>query len=124
MALLGDARVPVLKNKLTWSDVKSELANFDRVGLLALVQDLYAARKENQTFLHARFGLGADVLKPYSETIERWLWPNVLRNHAHKRIEIAIVLIADVGSRLSPSRTSYRRVTGTHRSRGWIGFAL
>jgi hypothetical protein len=50
------------------------------VGLLALVQDLYAANKENQTFLHARFGLGADVLKPYKETIERWLWPDVLRN--------------------------------------------
>jgi hypothetical protein len=80
LALLGDARVPVLKNKLTWSDVKSELAKFDRVGLLALVQDLYAASKENQTFLHARFGLGADVLKPYKETIERWLWPDVLRN--------------------------------------------
>jgi hypothetical protein len=31
-------------------------------------------------FLHARFGLGADVLKPYKETIERWLWPDVLRN--------------------------------------------
>jgi len=80
LALLGDARVPVLKNKVTWSDVKLELAKLDRVGLLALVQDLYAASKENQTFLHARFGLGADVLKPYKETIERWLWPDVLGN--------------------------------------------
>lgn len=62
MALLGGARVPVLKNKLTWSDVKSELAKFDRAGLLALVQDLYAASKENQTFLHARLGLGTGVL--------------------------------------------------------------
>jgi hypothetical protein len=24
--------------------------------------------------------VGADVLKPYKETIERWLWPDVLRN--------------------------------------------
>ena len=48
--------------------------------MLGLVQDLYSATKENQTFLHARFGLGADVLKPYKETIERWLWPDVLRN--------------------------------------------
>jgi hypothetical protein len=31
-------------------------------------------------YLHARFGLGADVLKPYKETIDRWLWPDVLRN--------------------------------------------
>ncbi|MEJ7609008.1 MAG: hypothetical protein WKF37_22730, partial [Bryobacteraceae bacterium] len=38
------------------------------------------ASKENQKFLHARFGLGTDVLKPYKETIERWLWPDVLWN--------------------------------------------
>jgi hypothetical protein len=29
--------------------------------------------KDNQSFLHARFGLGDDVLKPYKETLERWL---------------------------------------------------
>jgi hypothetical protein len=52
----------------------------DRLGLLGLIQDLYAAHKDNQTFLHTRFGLGADVLKPYKETLDRWLWPDVLRN--------------------------------------------
>lgn len=64
----------------TWSDVKIKLADFDRVGLIGLVQDLYAASKDNQTFLHARFALGGDVLKPYKLTIERWLWPDVYRN--------------------------------------------
>jgi hypothetical protein len=44
-----------------------------------LIHDLYAAHKDNQTFLHARFGLGVDVLKPYKETLNRWLWPDVLR---------------------------------------------
>ena len=39
----------------TWSDVKGKLAEFDRVALLGLVQDLYAASKDNQTFLHSRF---------------------------------------------------------------------
>jgi hypothetical protein len=48
--------------------------------LLGLVQDLYTANKDNQAFLHARFGVGADVLNPCKETIERWLWPDVLRN--------------------------------------------
>jgi hypothetical protein len=48
--------------------------------LLGLVHDLYATNKDNQAFLHARFGLGADVLKTYKETVERWLWPDVLRN--------------------------------------------
>lgn len=64
----------------SWSDVKAKLADFDRVGLIALVQDLYAASKDNQAFLHARFALGDDVLKPYKATIDRWLWPDVFKN--------------------------------------------
>ncbi|MGD0830047.1 MAG: hypothetical protein ABR907_03830 [Terracidiphilus sp.] len=47
---------------------------------MGLIQDLYAADKDNQTFLHTRFGLGEDVLKPYKDTLDRWLWPDVLRN--------------------------------------------
>lgn len=43
------------------------------------MQDMYAASKENQSFLHARFGLGTDTLKPYKTTIARWLWPDVSR---------------------------------------------
>ena len=64
----------------TWADVKAQLASFDRLGLLGLIQDLYAAHKDNRTFLHARLGLGEDVLKPYKETLDRWLWPDVLRS--------------------------------------------
>jgi hypothetical protein len=62
-----------------WSDVKAKLANFDRAGLLGLVQDLYAAHPDNRTFLHTRFGLGEDVLEPYKQTIDRWLWPDAFR---------------------------------------------
>jgi hypothetical protein len=47
---------------------------------MGLIHDLYAAHKDNQTFLHTRFGLGEDVLEPYKETLDRWLWPDVLRN--------------------------------------------
>jgi hypothetical protein len=68
------------KSSPTWSDVKAKLADFDRAGLIGLVHDLYAASKENQAFLHARFGLGGDVLKPYKATIDRWLWPDVFKN--------------------------------------------
>ena len=68
------------KNSASWSDVKTKLADFDRAGLLGLLQDLYAANKDNQTFLHARLNLGDDVLKPYKTTINRWLCPDVLRN--------------------------------------------
>src|ERR1039457_6967123 len=68
------------RSQPTWTDVKAKLADLDRTNLMGLVQDLYAAQKDNQTFLHTRFGLGEDVLKPYKETLERWLWPDVLRN--------------------------------------------
>jgi len=67
-------------SKPSWTDVKAKLASFERLGLLGLIQDLYAAHKDNQAFLHTRFGLGADVLQPYKETLDRWLWPDVLRN--------------------------------------------
>ncbi len=63
-----------------WSDVKARLGDFDRAALVGLVQDLYAASKDNQAFLNARFALGGDVLKPYKATIDRWLWPDVFKN--------------------------------------------
>lgn len=55
----------------SWSDVRDKLPDFDRPGLIGLVQDLYAASKKNRAFLHARFGLGDDVLKPYKTTVDR-----------------------------------------------------
>lgn len=67
-------------SKPSWSDIKSNLADFDRQGLIGLVHDLYAASKDNQAFLHARFALGDDVLKPYKAMIDRWLWPDVFKN--------------------------------------------
>src|SRR6202049_4261938 len=67
------------KSQPTWTDVKSKLASLNRTGLRGLSHDLYAAQKDNQTFLHARFDLGENVLEAYKETIDRWLWPDVLR---------------------------------------------
>jgi hypothetical protein len=60
----------------TWS---KQLADFGRAALLGLIQSLYTAHKDNQTFPHARFGLGGDVLEPYKKTIDRWLWPDLSR---------------------------------------------
>ena len=71
---------PTPKSQPTWTDVKERLADFDRTALLGLIQSLYSAHKDNQTFLHSRFGLGEDVLEPYKKIIDRWLWPDVLRN--------------------------------------------
>lgn len=78
----------------TWTDVKAELGDFDRAGLIGLVQDLYAASKDNQAFLHARFGLGDDVLKPYKAAIDRWLWPDVFK-HQDTSVAKAKKAIAD-----------------------------
>ena len=52
------------KSQPKWTDVKAKLTSFDRPALLGLIQDLYSAHKDNQTFLHARFGLGEDMLRP------------------------------------------------------------
>ena len=68
------------RSQPAWTDIKARLAGFDRRGLMGLIQDLYAAHKENRSFLHARFGVGSDALRPYKETLDRWLWPDVLRN--------------------------------------------
>lgn len=62
-------------NSPSWSDAKAKLADFDRAGLLRLIQDLYAASKDNQAFLHARLGTGDEPLKPYKTTISRWVCP-------------------------------------------------
>jgi hypothetical protein len=64
----------------TWADVKAFLLKFDRAGLQGLVQDLYAASKDNQAFLHARFGLGSDELGPYKAAISRWINPDLMKN--------------------------------------------
>jgi hypothetical protein len=68
------------KSEPAWIDVRDVLANFDRAGLVGLLHDLYAASKDTRTFLHSRFGLVPDVLKPYKETISRWVSPDVFRN--------------------------------------------
>jgi hypothetical protein len=68
------------KGTPSWSDLKVKLADLDRAGLIGLIQDLFAASKDNQVFLHARFGLGDDVLKPYKATIGRWISPDVFKN--------------------------------------------
>jgi hypothetical protein len=65
----------------TWIDVKAALLTFDRAGLFGLLQDLYAANKDNQAFLHSRLGLGHDQLKPYKVSISRWICPDITRNH-------------------------------------------
>ena len=66
------------KKKPGWSDLKRRLADLDRPALLGLIQDLYAADRKNQLFLHARFALVEDMLGPYKAVISRWVFPDVM----------------------------------------------
>ena len=68
------------KKAASWSSVKSGLRDFDRTALLGLLQDLYAAGKDNQAFLHARLNLGGDPLAPYNTIISRFICPDVFKN--------------------------------------------
>ena len=63
-----------------WRDLKPILAELDCNGLLTLIQDLYAANRDNKSFLNTRFGLVADVTSPFKATISRWVCPDVTRN--------------------------------------------
>lgn len=60
----------------SWSSVKTKLAAMDHVELVALLRDLYALSKANQSFLRARFSLGTDVLESYKKRIRVALFPD------------------------------------------------
>ncbi|HEV2687345.1 MAG TPA: hypothetical protein VGV35_02290, partial [Bryobacteraceae bacterium] len=56
---------------------------------------LYSAHKYNQTFLHARFGLGENFLEPYKETISRWISPDVYKKNYDTSVVKAKQAISD-----------------------------
>jgi hypothetical protein len=66
----------------SWADVMACLVKFDGAGLQGLIQDLYATSKDNQAFLHARFGLGSDPLGPYKAIISRWISPDLMKDES------------------------------------------
>ena len=84
------------KKKPSWSDVKTAIANFERPALIGLISDLYAYSTPNKNFLHARFSLGSDALKPYKKIIDDALFPDVMSNEP---VEIATAkkAISDYG---------------------------
>ncbi len=77
-----------------WADCKRNVVALDRAGLIQVIHDLYASSKDNQYFLHARFGPGTAVLEPYKRTISRWISPNVLRNQNYS-VSKAMKAISD-----------------------------
>jgi len=68
------------KTAASWSSVKAGLRDFDRAALLGVLQDLYAASKDNKAFLHARLNQGGNPLVPYKTAISRWICPDAFSN--------------------------------------------
>ena len=63
-----------------WNAVKKAIAEYDKTALVGLIADLYDFSDKNKHFLHARFALGTDPLKPYKKIIFDALNPDVMRN--------------------------------------------
>jgi len=78
------------KSKTSWKDVKVKLTDLSETELIKLVRDLYVSDKNTQHILHARFGLGDNVLGPYKATIHRWLWPDFGQDTSVDRAKKAI----------------------------------
>ncbi len=89
------------QSKASWGQLKTKLGSLDRSGLIDLIHDLYSASDKNRSFLHARFALGADPLKPYKGEIARWLYPDVYNDR--ETYSVAKAKAAIVG---------YRRAVG------------
>lgn len=83
------------KKKPTWTVLKHQLAGYDCKSLLSLIQDLYAFRKDNQVFLHSRFGLDTDVIETHKATILRWINPEIIRKDQDISISKAKKAISD-----------------------------
>ena len=56
------------------------IAKLERPALISLISDLYAYSTPNKNFLHARYSIGSDALKPYKKIIDVALYPNVMSN--------------------------------------------
>ncbi|MEC4683302.1 MAG: hypothetical protein VST70_06465 [Nitrospirota bacterium] len=83
-----------------WCDLKPILGKLDHNGRLKLIQDLYAASRDNQSFLNARFGLAADVTSPFKATISHRVCPDVTRSQ-----NISV-------SKAKKAISDYRKATG------------
>jgi len=73
-------------NGPTWLELKPHIVDMDHKQLTKLVADMYRFSKDNQVFLHTRFGIGKDRLAPYKKTIDECMHPDIYSN---KPIQIA-----------------------------------
>jgi hypothetical protein len=62
----------------TWSDVKANLAMTDRIGLMALIRDLYHLDALNRRALHARFAPNSATVDQYRRLVRAAVFPDPL----------------------------------------------
>ena len=68
-------------SKPTWADVKAKLANVRPPGIIGPDSgSIHRPQGQSERFFTPVLDWATDVLKPYKETLDRWLWPDVLRN--------------------------------------------
>jgi hypothetical protein len=62
----------------TWSDVKANLAMMDRIGLMALIRDLYDLDALNRRALQARFSPNSTTVDQYRRLVRAAVFPDPL----------------------------------------------
>ena len=62
-----------------WLATKSALLKLERADLVRLIAELYRREKSNRNYLHTRFALGDDALKPYRKIIDASVYPDAGR---------------------------------------------
>ncbi len=83
-----------VKEKLVWSDIKKEVSNFSRDGLLGLIKDLFELSEENKTFLAARFRTNTSYgIEKYKDIIIEQFFPG--RGFGKLKLSIARKAIND-----------------------------
>jgi Family of unknown function (DUF6155) len=68
------------KRNPSWSDVKEAIASLGKSELIQLITSLYGLSKGTRDFLHARFSIGDDPIRPYKKIIEDSMFPDVFKN--------------------------------------------
>jgi len=82
-AMLGSSTTGA--SKPTWARVKASLDTMDRVGLIALIHDLYEIDDLNRRVLHERFVPNGATFQRYRGLVRAAVFPDPLSNRPIRR---------------------------------------
>src|SRR5579864_1212438 len=74
-------------SKPTWARVKTSLETMDRIGLIALIHDLYEIDDLNRRVLHERFVPNAATFQRYRGLVRAAVFPDPLSNRPIRLLE-------------------------------------